>query len=500
MKNIIVIGAGIGGLIAGNLLVKKGHKVTIFESHSMPGGYTAGFYRNGCYFESGTVSLESMETIFRAMKDIGVLEKLEFAKLGMRVVSDHFDGIPENYEEFKKIIYDAFPADKEKLDKAFSDQDRILSALEGAADMIMPPLMSRIEMLRLLPAYIPNLPKTIKVTREFGKMTSSEFAAKHFEQDSTLYNLFSKFSYPDTSAVFLATAMAGVFTEIWTVRGGMQSWADLLAEKFREQGGDLKLKSYVDRIITANGAVVGVSCSDVVYEADHVISAGDYKKAFLQLLDDKKLIPEELLDSIESAAVSEGFYTVYLVLDIPGQELAEHMKNPHVFSIDFKPGYDIYDTEDGDYFSKTAFYLYSPSMVNPQLAQGERSTLMIQVRTPHRWMDNWGSGNKEIYKQLKAKAMHTMIDRAAVLIPGLKDHIEYMDAATPLTYERFTHNTDGASSAWSWNPKKSFFKSVLGTNVETPVKNLYIGSHWAMQIGGVPGAIAAAYQCVKKIK
>lgn len=34
MKNIIIIGSGIGGLVAGNLLAKKGHKVTIFESHS----------------------------------------------------------------------------------------------------------------------------------------------------------------------------------------------------------------------------------------------------------------------------------------------------------------------------------------------------------------------------------------------------------------------------------------------------------------------------------
>ena len=34
MKNIIIIGSGIGGLVAGNLLAKKGHKVTIFEAHS----------------------------------------------------------------------------------------------------------------------------------------------------------------------------------------------------------------------------------------------------------------------------------------------------------------------------------------------------------------------------------------------------------------------------------------------------------------------------------
>lgn len=59
MKNVIIIGSGIGGLTAGNLLAKKGYKVTIFEAHSMSGGYTAGFYRKGFYFESGTINLEA---------------------------------------------------------------------------------------------------------------------------------------------------------------------------------------------------------------------------------------------------------------------------------------------------------------------------------------------------------------------------------------------------------------------------------------------------------
>lgn len=59
MKQIAIIGSGMGGLTAGNLLARRGHKVTIFEAHSSPGGYTAGFRRQGFYFESGTLSFES---------------------------------------------------------------------------------------------------------------------------------------------------------------------------------------------------------------------------------------------------------------------------------------------------------------------------------------------------------------------------------------------------------------------------------------------------------
>ena len=497
MKNVIIIGSGIGGLMVGNLLAKKGHNITIFEAHSLPGGYTAGFYRKGYYFESGTFSFEASASIFQAMKDIGVLEKIDFVKQRVRFVSEDFDGTPENYEDYKKMIYLAFPSEKEKLDKAFLEQDKI-SGLMGEMDGPMPYLYSGLKMLKSMLPYILSAPKLMKLSKLYGDMTSSEFAASYFEKDSKLFKLFSGFGYPDMSALF--GALSAMLTDLWTVKGGMQSWADILAENFRKLGGDLKLNSYVDKIITKNGAAVGVSCKHTVYAADYVISAGDYKKTLLKLLDDKSLIPQELQNKIGRSPVSEGFFTIYLGLNMSNEELSKHMKVHYVFALEQKDGYDIYNSEDEEFFSKTSFSLYSPSMLNPKHAPVGKSSLMLQTVVPYHWMNNWGGGDKEVYGQLKEKAMEAMIDRASRLIPGLRECIEYKDAATPLTYERFTHNTDGASSAWSWNPKKKFYNNTMSVNVDTPVKNLYIGSCWAMQIGGVPGALAAAYQCAKKIK
>jgi len=486
-------------LIAGNLLAKKGHQVTIFESHSMPGGYTAGFYRKGYYFESGTVAFEASASVFKAMKEIGVFEKIDFVKQKIRFVSEDFDGTPETYDDYKKMIYTAFPSEKEKLDMVFSDLDKIVN-LMGDVDKPMPFLCSGLEMLTSMLPYIVKSPKLIKLSKRYGRMTSTEFASKYFEKDSKLFKLFSRFGYPDMPAMFLGGAISGIFSDYWTVKGGMQSWADILAENFRKQGGDLQLNSYVDKIITKNGAAVGVSCKNNVYDADYVISAGDYKKTLMKLLDDKSLIPQELQDDIDKAAVSEGFFTVYLGLNMSNEELGKYIKVPHVFTFDNKPGYDIYNSEDREFFSKTSVSLYSPSMVNPKHAPEGKSLLMLQSIVPYHWMNNWGGGDKDVYKQLKEKAMEAMIISATGLIPNLKEYIAYRDAATPLTYERFTHNTAGASSAWSWNPKKKFYKNTMSVNIKTPVKNLYIGSCWAMQIGGVPGALAAACQCAKNIK
>ncbi|APM39796.1 phytoene desaturase family protein [Clostridium kluyveri] len=499
MKNIVIIGSGIGGLIAGNLLAKNSYKVTIFESHSMPGGYTAGFYRNGYYFESGTLSFEASASVFKAMKDIGVFEKIDFVKQKMRFVSEDIDGIPENYDNFKKMIYSAFPSDKEKLDRVFLDLDKIVD-LMGNVDEPMPFLLSGLKLLKLMIPYIMNSPKVTKLSKKYGDMTSSDFAQIYFEKNSKLFKLFSGFGYPDMPAMFVGASLPGMLTDYWTVKGGMQSWADVLAENFRKLGGVLKLSSFVDKIITKNGVAIGVSCKNTIYEADYVISAGDYKKTFLKLLDDNSLIPQELLNNINRSAVSESFFTVYLGLNMSTEELGKYMKVPHVIFFNNNPDYDIYNSQDREFFSKTSVSLYSPSMINPNHVPKGKASLMLQTMVPHHWMNNWGKGDKEIYKQLKEKAMYAMIERASRLIPNLKEYVEYKDAATPLTYERFTHNTDGASSSWSWNPKKKFYKNTMSVNVKTPVKNLYIGSCWAMQIGGVPGALAAAYQCVKKIK
>ncbi len=499
MRKVIIIGSGIGGLIAGNLLAQKGHEVTMFESHSTPGGYTAGFYRKGYYFESGTLTFEASSSVFKAMKDIGLLEKIDFTKIRVRFVSEHFDGSPDNYDDYKKMIYSGFPSDQEKLDKAFAELNKIID-LMGNMNGPMPNLYSGFAMFKTMLPYILSAPKYVKLSKQYGHMTSSEFAARFFEKDSKLFHLFSGISYPDMSPMLIGAALLTIFTDLWTVKSGMQSWADILAKNFKKLGGDLKLKSYVDRIITKDGAAVGVSCNNTVYQADYVISAGDYKKTLLQLLDNESLISQEFREKISSAAVSEGFFTVYLGLNMSNEELGRYMKAPLVFPFDYKPGYDIYDSEDGEFFSKTSVSLYSPSMVNPGLAPAGKSSLMLQTIVPYHWMNNWGSGNKELYNQLKERAMEAVIDSASRLIPGLKGCIEYKDAATPLTYERFTHNTDGASSAWSWNPRKKFYKNTFSVNVETPVKNLYIGSCWAAQIGGVPGALAAAYQCANKIK
>jgi len=491
MKQIVIIGSGMGGLTAGILLARKGHKVTIFEAQGSPGGYTAGFRRQGFYFESGTLSFESSALVFKVMKEIGVYDNVEFVRQTTGVIAGKMNGVCSSYEDFKRLAYDAYPDEKDKLDHYF-----------GAADKMIRVMMA-VTMPRGLTAYLTypfQLARFVALYRKYSRETITDFAARSFGRDSALFSYFKDLGYPDMSAAIIGPALVSFLDDYWTVKTGMQSWADALADNFRGLGGELKLGARVDKIVTRNEAAVGVESLGAFHPADWVISAADYKKTFLEMLDNSSILPDAFRKKIGQTAVSEGIVTVYLGLDMPPAELRKWLKVPHVSCHDNRADADVrLGGNDPDFFQRVSIGLYSPSLHDLNLAPEGKSGLMIQAVAPFRWLDNWGGGDRQKYRELKESVKQAMIAKASAVIPGLAGRIEFSDLATPLTYERYTGNTDGATSAWSWNPKNKFYKNAIGIHIDTPVKNLLIGSCWANQIGGVPSAIGAARKCAKKI-
>jgi phytoene dehydrogenase-like protein len=342
--------------------------------------------------------------------------------------------------------------------------------------------------------------KSALLYQRYAKLTVSDFTARFFNRDSELFRLFKNLGYPEMAAWILGGAVATIFTDYWTVENGMQSWANVLAENFKKAGGELKLNAPVEQICTRQQTAIGVKSQNQFYEADYVISAADYKKTFLQLLDQPASIPAPLLEKIRQTSVSEGIFTVYLGLKLTYEQMQAVLKIPHVMYFDEKPDADVHNPDDPDFFAKTSVGLYSPSLLNPSLAPAGKSSLMLQVMAPTNWMEQWGAGDRQRYCELKEKVKKTLIQKASAVIPNLHALIEFEDAATPLTYERYTQNTNGATSAWSWSPKNQFHKTFYRSYIETPIQNLLIGSCWATQIGGVPGAIGAALNCLKRIR
>ena len=77
MKKIIIVGAGLAGLTAGIYARQSGFDVTIYESHSIPGGASTSWRRKGYYFEGGLQWLtgsSSQTQLNKLWREVGALD------------------------------------------------------------------------------------------------------------------------------------------------------------------------------------------------------------------------------------------------------------------------------------------------------------------------------------------------------------------------------------------------------------------------------------------
>src|ERR1044071_3715132 len=124
--DVIIIGAGIGGLICANLLVREGLHVLLVEQHYMVGGYCSTFRRKGYTFDAAThfyPLLGNPATITgRLLVDLGITT----GWVKMDPV-DHFhlpDGssfsVPADFGSYLTSLKAEFPEEAEALERFFA--------------------------------------------------------------------------------------------------------------------------------------------------------------------------------------------------------------------------------------------------------------------------------------------------------------------------------------------------------------------------------------------
>ena len=115
--------------------------------------------------------------------------------------------------------------------------------------------------------------------------------------------------------------------------------------------------------------------------------------------------------------------------------------------------------------------------------------LLIACLSPYEdWEDLKGS--RQAYHAKKAEYADLLIKQAEEFLPGLRAHIAVMDAATPLTCERYTANWRGSTVGWNWDPKDA---PRFDFTKDLPMKRLYPVGHTVHTPGGVPTAMITAW-------
>jgi all-trans-retinol 13,14-reductase len=467
--DVIVIGAGLGGLTAAAKLAKSGKKVILVEQHDRPGGCATTFRRRDFTMEVGLHEMDGLhpgDTKTKIFQELGITDQVDF--LQVPEFYRFFNGrqdlvIPHDPGQAATILKAAFPGEENGIDSYFFH-------LANARKIMV---QQKDEPDRSIGSFLDEI-----ITNDELKLVLLGNLAYYHDDPYTLswlYYLNAQGSYYRGRANF--------------IKGGSQQLSNALMEIILEHGGEVKLNSLVTAINYKNKNPDGITYKDIRGKSkrSHKVTGDDIiVNAAVPNMAEHLLPPSEgkkLAGGYSGNRIGASLLTVYYGFNQPLREIGNKHYSTFVFdqSVNFLE--DIAPNNHSD-FGKRSFTLVDYSQVDAQLApEGKGVGAVCCVDYPEDW-ENLG---KEEYSRLKGDVADTFTERCERIIPGFMEAVEYAEVATSLTVNRFTLNPKGAVYGFAQRPEKSTaYLSALP-------KNIHIASAWGKYGGGFSGAILSGY-------
>ena len=497
--DIVIIGAGVGGLTAGALLSKAGFSVCVLEKEPHVGGYLAGFRRKNFRFDTAIHWLNQCAPG-------GMVCKL-FDALG----NDHPTAVPQkrirkykgkefdylltnNPDEMRDQMIANFPNDKEGIEKFFRKAKNIgLSFKNYNSVFRSEETMTFFEKIKnkrkLLEFVIPFIPY-ITYSGEKGLKKG----LKRFFKDEKIHKIFASEVELLSCLVPIGWAYYGDFQS--PPKGGGQvipQWLQYVIEYYKNHvyfHSTVK-EIMVDNNNTSTGVIMEHRGKVHEIKSKYVIAASDVETLYEKMLP-AHAVPEKLKKKLKAAELYSSSVTISVALDCPTEELGFNEELVHLAN----ENVSFNDHTNGDPLTSEISIL-PPSLRDKSLAPQGQGTLTLFMPAVMNYKNNWltqkdENGNyerNEEYKKLKNDIAETIINRVEKEVaPGLRSHILFYDVATPVTHWRYTGNKNG--TMMGAKPGKENMQNKIA-HYQTPVKNLLLGGHWAELGGGVPIAVKA---------
>ncbi|MBD9356354.1 phytoene desaturase family protein [Methylomonas albis] len=480
--DVVVIGAGIGGLSTAALLAKTGKSVLLVERHDRPGGYAHGFKRRNFYFDSGVHLVSGCSpkgygngsTINKICRVVGIDPQALFIPVQSyaRAVFPELEiSLRAGEEAFVAGLTVRFPQEKDRLFALI----RLCKVLAEEA-MLAEELLAQSRATRASPAQmLANLFR-------YRRTTLAE-ALDEFLVDARLKSacamLWPYLGLPPSQLSFLywAAMMAGYTYEGgYYCRGSFQVYANQLASAIENQGGEVLLNSSVRRICIEHGRANGILLENgQAIRAETVVSNVDARQT-AELLIGREHLPNGHCEALAKLSPSLSIFASYIATDLPLAE-QDHAHEGFFFdSFDHEASYALSQTGQGNWFSATL-----PSLADPSLAPPGQSIIMLTTLCPFDLGQSWRIAKSDFQQRL--------LEKAERHFPGLNDHLLVVESGSPRTMERYTLNQQGAAYGFAPSPEQigPNRPSVIGA-----LPGLYHTGHWTRPGGGVAGVSVSA--------
>ncbi len=285
---VIVIGAGMGGLVSALLLAQKGLEVTVVESQSVTGGKLHTTDVAGVAIDSGPTVLTMRWVFDEIMHRIGTDLDHELTLTPLKVLARHF------WPDGQQMDLCADPAQSEAEVERFAGAAeaarfrRFSSRARALYDALQTPFMrgpapQMGSFMQALGFSGLALLTQLGPMRSLWRQRQPEFDNPRLRQLSGRYATYcgsSPWEAPATLMLIAQVEMDGVFS----VQGGMTELAQTLTRLARERGVRFLMQSPCREIVLRDGKAVGVRLDQDCLYADALVFNGEIDALRIGLL------------------------------------------------------------------------------------------------------------------------------------------------------------------------------------------------------------------------
>lgn len=404
--DVVVIGSGLAGLTAANVLGRAGHRVLLLEQHYKLGGLATWFKRPGSHtfdislhgFPAGMIKSCKRYWNDEIASNIVQLKNIRFDNPMFSLTTTF------NREDFTQLLVERFQIPKATVD-SFFDTARNMNFYDDQS------LTTR----ELFERFFPGREDVVRLLME--PITYANGST--LEDPAITYGI-----------VFSNFMAKGVFI----YEGGTDDLVAKMQVELHSNGVDARIRCDVSRIEVGSRGVEAVVVNGRRIRCRAVVSNSNLRGTIFNLVG-REHFDRQFVADAEAVRLNNSSTQVYMALK-EGEEIDESTGD-----LLFSSTAPLFRTQlllSRNITSRTFSFYYPRTRPT-----GKRRHAVVSSTNAN--YSDWADLDDEGYEASKQELIETTLNALEKYVPNIRNQVEHAEAATPRTFQHYTHHLLGAS-------------------------------------------------------